>query len=235
MRYFHGTDYTSGMDIIRNGFHPNTQIWKTSTPNTIYVISEEYDNSGNEYVNVEDLPALRIALEAGQIAAATKNQFDDKIIVFELETDSIHFEHDKTKGAPSDSYCCLANELNDLIKYGDIKMTCHILTEAYVPYLRIFYLINLYEGYYSFEDDMKNIIKHIKNIDTCWFYDDYIGVYSEITTYPVGYISNEQKITDLKTEIKQLKEHMEHCAYGKSDLLHLYSLEQQLQELEETE
>lgn len=43
----------------------------------------------------------------------------------------------------------------------------------------------------------------------------------------------EEKIKKLKNEIKYEKKKMKCCAYGKSDLMYLYELEEELEELEE--
>lgn len=42
----------------------------------------------------------------------------------------------------------------------------------------------------------------------------------------------EKRIEDLKYEIKYEKNKMEYCGYGKSDLMYLYGLEAELEELE---
>ena len=43
----------------------------------------------------------------------------------------------------------------------------------------------------------------------------------------------EKRIEDLKKEIRYEKRKMKCCAYGKSDLMYLYGLEEELKELEE--
>ena len=43
----------------------------------------------------------------------------------------------------------------------------------------------------------------------------------------------EKRIEELKKEIRYEKRKMKCCAYGKSDLMYLYGLEEELKELEE--
>lgn len=185
MRYFHGTSYEAGINIIQNGFNSGNKIWNCSAFDKIYFAIEHYD-SYNYYVldddSVENLPVWRFVIEAGQIAAAHNNQSEEDLFVFEFDIpDNIEIEEDNSCENMNDCYQIGADKLNVLINDGTIKMTIYQVQKAYVPCLRIFYLKDLSDKYYFVQDmNLANITKKLKGIEADWFYD-YLGQYESYT------------------------------------------------------
>ena len=183
MKYYHGTDYDSGLSIIRNGFNPDHTVWNCSSDNVTYLVDEQYDD-GPYGDDLNDIPAVKFALMAGQIAAARYEQTHDKIIVFELDIpDNIPI--DKDTSCPNIYNCHQINNeiLNENIANKHISMKIHILKNAYMPCLRIFYLCNLDDNLYIHNNDSEiNVINTLKKTDQCWFYDEYMGLFDDHIT-----------------------------------------------------
>lgn len=190
MKYYHGTDYDSGISIIKTGFNPDHTVWNCSSDRVTYLVDELYDN-GPYGEDLNDIPAIRFALMAGQIAAAHNEQQSDKIIIFELDIpDDVFVEYDKSC---SNMYHChqINNDiLNENIRNKNITMTIHVLHRAYVPCLRIFYLCNLDDNLYIHNNESElDVINVLQKTNTCWFYDEYMGLFdtSDIITIDIEY------------------------------------------------
>ena len=132
-QYIHGTSYESAMNILQNGFQDVEQkIW---------------DCSGYGYMYFRDADseeAQFMAISNGQIAAAYTNSKETYIAVIVLEmsdelSDEI-FEEDLSCENMYDCYQVEINTLNKFIASGDIKAKIQFFDEAYIPYLRPFYL-----------------------------------------------------------------------------------------------
>lgn len=181
MKYYHGTNYDSGLNIMKNGFEHNTTIWNCSNKNLTYLISEEYDDGPytSDKPEPNDIPAFRFATGAAQIAAANSNQLTDQLFVFEFDiNENIPLDEDISCSNMYDCYQIDNKTLNEHIINGDIKINIYLLNKAYVPYLRIFYLKDLSTEFYTPNNqDLQTIIEQMKNIETCWFYDDYMSYF----------------------------------------------------------
>lgn len=189
MKFYHGTSYESGMNIIKSkSFGHIDTVWTCSDNDMTYCVSEEYDGSREA--------AIRTAVEAGQIAAAHINSKFTDIILFEFDTD------DDTENFLPDVSCentdyfyQIDNDiLNDMIASGEVKMKIYRVRNAYEPYMRAFYVASLYSNrYYRFDDKrLEKACRCLQTADTCWFFDDYINSYNDPT---------ETEITDKFEEI----------------------------------
>lgn len=181
MKYYHGTNYDSGLNIMEHGFEHNVTIWNCSNKNLTYLVSEEYDDGPYTFDNPEpnDIPAFRFATGAAQIAAANSNQLTDQLFVFEFDINEDILLHEDISCNNMD-YCYQIDNktLNKYILNGDIKINIYLLNKAYVPYLRIFYLKDLPTEFYTPNDqNLETIIEQMKNIETCWFYDNYMNYF----------------------------------------------------------
>ena len=187
MRYFHGTDRASYDNIMKHGFFTDKKtIWKCSDSDNIYLVSEDYDRDYYDGT-LENLPAVRFAVEAGQIAAANANSQSTDVFVFEFDIDgNIELLSDSSCPNMDDCYEIGIEDLNKLISDNKVKIKIHCMHDAYEPNLRLFYLIGVFENtYYQCEDGrllqvMQRFEKSVN--DSCWFYDEYLGSFSSYTT-----------------------------------------------------
>lgn len=178
MKYYHGTDMESGLNIIKSGkFGADATVWNCTSNTTTYVVSEEYDDDPD--------CAIRFAVEAGQIAAADKDSKSVNIMIFEFESSPDNFLPDCSCENMYDCYEIENDDLNKLIENGEIKMRVLIAEDAYEPYMRIFYLKNLVSNsYYDFADKrLEEVCKNIEKWDSIFFIDEFLGVYSNLTEY----------------------------------------------------
>lgn len=184
MKYYHGTDFLSAQNILKNGFSSNKEtVWTCSVPNYLYVAREDYDDYDDydgDFDDMLDIPAVRIAVEAAQIAAAHTNQLTKDVFVFEFDIpDDIEVEEDVSCENMYGCYQLDVNELNSNIQDGTIQVTAYKFNNAYVPDLRIFYLTNLNSQYYAFLDnELASIADKLKTSVQDWFYEDYVGTWS---------------------------------------------------------
>ena len=179
MRYYHGTDYASGLNIIENGFSDADTVWTCSDDSVTYLVSENYDGGPYYEDNYEpkNVPAFGFATGAAQIAAANCNQLTDKVIVFEFEIpDDIELHEDSSCENMYHCYQIDNDTLNEYIRTNKIKMTTYILHKAYVPYLRVFYLKDINLNYYhTCESDLMDILNDLAKVEAYWFYDNYLN------------------------------------------------------------
>lgn len=173
MKYYHGTSYESGMNILKtHKFNNINPIWDCSVCGVTYVVSEEFEDSADA--------AIQLAIEAGQIAAAHKNSQSSKIIVFEFDTESDEFEDDISCENMHECYQIDNDTLNNLIQTGDIKVRVLVFDNAYEPFVRPFYLTAISKKYYTFEDDsLERVCRNISTGEINWFYEDYLHCYEQ--------------------------------------------------------
>lgn len=189
MRYYHGTDYESGLNIIKHGFVHDETIWNCSDDTQIYLVSEEYDDGPyvEDNTNPDNYPAFRFAIEAGQIAAAHNNQTNDALFVFAFDIpdddSSINLNKDTSTENQTDCYEINSAHLTTCIRENKIKMTPYIIHGAYVHFLRIFYLKDLSDDYYIPDEELLEILESMKHVEALWFYDEYLGVYNSYETF----------------------------------------------------
>ena len=174
MRYYHGTDYESGISILRHGFHSQNRIWNCSNPNHTYLVRDNGDENDNDDIS--------FAINAAQMAAAHKNSNNTNLIIFAFDFDDEADEYIMPDmSCPNmDSYNCYqieSEDLNKLIKSNNIKVQIRFVEMGYIPYLRAFYLASPCEDYYTidYDDLLYDVVMRIKRMsmrtDTCWFYD----------------------------------------------------------------
>lgn len=201
MKYYHGTNYEAGINILRHGFAKNT-IWSCSNPSNVYMICEQFENDDHLYTEMDDLPALRFAIEAAQIAAAYQDSKCEAIFVFEFDIpDEMTIEPDSSCENMYDCYEIDCDTLNTRIQTQEITITTYLFHHAYVPYLRIFYLKQVNKNYMQLKDpSLRRAIESIRNVETFWFYDDFVGIYEDYEIYKKGNDTNEnRKLTEQKS------------------------------------
>lgn len=147
MKFFHGTDEASAQRIIKNGFadRPQETLWTCSNNEKLYVVSSKHDD------------AIRLALNAGQIAAAIKNQQTKKIYIFEFKiTDpAISDEFLEEDDSCRNMYHCFtfdSSDLDELIAKGWVQMKYYEF-DAYLPMFRPFYVCHLDEKLMELKDE----------------------------------------------------------------------------------
>lgn len=193
MRYYHGTDEKAGIRILRYGFGMNlckTPKWKTlnwtcSDPNMTYFVSENYDRStDDEITDFKELPAVRFAIEAGQIASAHNKSNRHDIIIFELTIDDKYMSPDTSINDMNDCYQIPTKLLNQLIAERKASIKAFSFKNAYEPALEVFYLVNLNPSYYHASNKAsQKIIDDLRTHNSGFpFMEDYIGVYDDYTS-----------------------------------------------------
>lgn len=145
-RFLHGTSYESAMNIVRNGLRTEkSKVWTCSSTDFIYVRDAEEEDS--EFLTVE----------SGQIAAAYADSKSTNIGIIEITirddelADSI-VEDDNSCDGTDRCYQIDIELLNEGIGNGTISVKAIIRKDAYIPYLRVFYLANLNREYIQIND-----------------------------------------------------------------------------------
>lgn len=173
--YMHGTDYESAMNILKNGLSSAKEtVWTCSNPRMIYCR------------DAEDEDAQWLSIESGQIASAYKDLKVTEVCILRiLIPDNIAEEIVEDDNSVPDKrmYGCYQIDidvLNDYIRNGDVKLYVDIYSNAYVPYLRPFYLAYLNTEIIQFNDKLLTqaieVIKssNISMFDEILSYDDII-------------------------------------------------------------
>ena len=168
--YIHGTSYENALDIFKNGFKSENKdmIWECSNSNMLYV-----RNRKDEY---EDEDNLFLAIEAGQIAAAKLNSFSTKIGIIEIEmSDEISENCVSDDTSCENMYGCFEiniDELNKYIKKGEASAVIYVYENAYIPYLRPFYLTGVKLSYMNIKDALLlNAIDVINSSKECLYFE----------------------------------------------------------------
>lgn len=165
-KLYHGTSIESARNIVKNGFdNPVETIWNCSDPDVLYVRnSEEFAYDDYESPETE---AIRECIYSGQIAAAMADSKETKIAVLEfLVPDEIfesEFEKDYSCENMDGCYEIPKDVLQELIDNGTIKMNILVSDDAYIPYLRIFYLSSLVgnRNMDFYDETLENVCKEI--------------------------------------------------------------------------
>lgn len=169
--FLHGTSDENAHNMIKSnklGKNHKT-IWTCSNPNLLYMY------------NADDEDAIQLSVESGQIAAAYMNSKSTRIAVISLDIpDNIVNELvnpdcscENTNGCFQINY----NDLNNYIKSNIIKAQINYYDNAYIPYLRPFYLSYLNSRYMTISDPLLKIaIKMLKDND----------IFIEDILYPPG-------------------------------------------------
>lgn len=174
MVYWHGTTYTSGLDIMRSRrFSSVHRIWEDSSVDNVYFYKDEIDK--------EEHAGLRSVLENAQLSMAARNELSTQVAVVKLTVpDELEFEDDIS--AETMSYYSAVQidrqELNRMIETGEIQMEVLFFPDVYVPGIRLFYLAlvgdNILSNLTEFE---KRIVKEIKRTG--------VDIYEEAMADPV--------------------------------------------------
>lgn len=176
-KFMHGTDYESALDIVKNGFRSNkSTVWTCSNADMLYV--RDADNEDTEYLTIE----------AGQIAAAYRGSNSTRIGVIAIEmsdelADEI-VEDDNSCENTEGCYQILIDDLMTYLKTGDIKVTIEVYDDAYVPYMRAFYLSNLNSEYLQIKDNL--LLQAMRVLSNNSVYIEDIFMYGEVVeTYAI--------------------------------------------------
>ncbi len=170
-KLYHGTSIEAARNIVKNGFdHLGETIWSCSDWNVLYVRnSEEFAYDDYESPETE---AIRECIYSGQIAAAMTDSKETKIAVLEfLVPDEIfesEFEEDDSCENMDGCYEISKDVLQELINDNAIQMNVLVSDDAYIPYLRVFYLSSVVNNRNMdiYDETLENICKEInkKNI-----------------------------------------------------------------------
>jgi len=170
MLFYHGTTLRSAKNILNHGFKDVGTVWNCSTPNCVYIVAADNTNRNSD-------DAIRFAIEAAQLASAIKNVNDTDIAVFEFDVPDEIIENDILPDISCPNmngcYTITTNILNNYIATNNIKMRIKRIKNAYIPYLRPFYLMDINTEYIPDCDmvflEAVKTIKSSNHFD--WFYD----------------------------------------------------------------
>ncbi len=160
--FYHGTTVESAMQILKNGFAGviDSTIWNVSDADKLYMRELNCDEDGYD-------ESLRYCIENAQIAAAIRNSMDSRIAVIKFIVDDKAiiqfdemFESDDSCDNMEDCFQVDKVLLQECIDNGTIKASIDVYDDAYVPYLRVFYLAGLEMSYLDIEDNL--LIKAIE-------------------------------------------------------------------------
>ena len=133
MKLYHGTSYLAFLSIMKKGFDSVKTIWTVSDSRLTYLAAD------NEY---DEQAGFEFAHNAAIIAAAMINQMDDRLVVFEFDfPDQVMDDYVTEDSSCENMYDCYeinSEDLNELIRSGQVSVTIHVLQNAYNPNLRIF-------------------------------------------------------------------------------------------------
>lgn len=159
MILLHGTTYDAFQKIILNGFKDADPVWICSNPNKTYLVAV-----GDHYQTDE---AVRIAYEAGQIAAAKSNTHCEDIVVFIFDfPDDIadkELYNDISCENTEGFYEINNDTLNKLIDAGKISYDTKTIEHAYIPWLRPFYLAYLNRENIELDDKLTSVCEKIRS------------------------------------------------------------------------
>ena len=175
--YLHGTDYESAMSIVANGLTTEKKtVWTCSRKDMLYVRDSEKEEA--EFLTVE----------SGQIAAAYKDSKSTNIglvkITMSDELADELVEDDNSCEGTDGCYQIDIDALNEYVQKGAISITVVIRKDAYIPYLRAFYLSHLSLDYMQIDDS--TLMYAIKIIAQNGIFIDEMLEYGDIeATYEV--------------------------------------------------
>lgn len=155
MNYYHGTDYESGMQIIKEGFRNKNRIWTCSNRSKTYMAeADPDDNNLNSVVN------------NAQLTAAHNDSKSTELIIFEMDIsddtrDNYMYED---MSCPNMEHCWEidSNTLNRLIRNKEITLKAYVLHDGYIPMFRPLYIATtVAENDYYNNDVTTNKYKHL--------------------------------------------------------------------------
>lgn len=151
-KLYHGTSVDAGLQILESGeFDCSDTVWICSYGDRLYLHGSLKDEDNCDYYNI------RYAIESAQITAASTDQRCDGVIIFEFEIPE-KYDHDELTEDCScenayNAFEINCEDLNELIKNGEIKVKARLYKDAYTHYLTPFYLRCLVDNtYYEFKD-----------------------------------------------------------------------------------
>jgi hypothetical protein len=166
--FLHGTTYESIQNIRQHGFSEDKRtVWDCSRDDMLYCRISTMEDA--EYLCISN----------AQITAAHQNSKETKLglLVIDIPDNMADdlVEIDDSCENMDDCYQIPIEDLNKAIKTGKVKISCRIFKDAYVPYLRPFYLADIFGNpYITFEEPMLvNAIKELVRSET--FLEDIRG------------------------------------------------------------
>lgn len=168
MFLLHGTTIAAACNIIIDGFQTVDTISTCSDPCSTYMVEV-----GNKYTEAE---AISFACEMAQIASAKLGVYDTDIAIFGFnipdEITDIYLLPDISCKNMDDCWCIDNERLNELILNGSISCSPKVIPDAYIPYLRPFYLIHTaYQTLMSLDKTLKNVCDNLQRTDNMDLYD----------------------------------------------------------------
>ena len=172
--YYHGTTVEAAKSIISNGFDGATDtVWNCSNSDLLYVRDKEL---------FEEDEAKYLCVESGQIAAAVTDSKETSIIVFEFlvpdEVAEKYFEEDDSCENMDGCFQIDRDELTSLVERGTIQVRVYEAKDAYIPYLRVFYISGLISNRnMTINDDLLyRACETVAKSDACaYLYEDLFG------------------------------------------------------------
>lgn len=170
--FLHGTTYENAMTIINNQKFNNNDIetvWTCSNPDLLYLRDADTDEATWQTV------------ESAQLAAAYLNSQSQQIAIIQLKmSDELADEIIENDMSCPDTDGCFQldkEELDFHIANGNIQCQVLFYNNAYIPYLRPFYLTSICTKYMSFKDKTLEYAIQILNknsifIDELYEYGD---------------------------------------------------------------
>ncbi len=164
--FYHGTTMECARSILKKGFNSETDtVWSCSDCDKLYV----RDLNSNNW-NDED-ECIYFTIESGQIAAAYLNSLETSIAVFKFMVDDDvaeqFFEEDYSCENMDGCYQIEKVDLDKLIEQGAITCELYEAKDAYIPYLRPFYLRFIADSPYMYIEDqlLRYTIEKIQNVE----------------------------------------------------------------------
>ena len=136
MLFLHGTTASAARSIVETGFQAVDTVWTCSDPRNTYIVEV-----GTKY---DEREAVCFACDNARIAAAKLGVQDTDIVIFGFDFPSdIADENllpDISCANMDDCWSIDNDTLNSLIQSGKVSCTAKVIKNAYIPYLRPFYL-----------------------------------------------------------------------------------------------
>jgi len=167
--FLHGTSFESGINILEHGLVSNKEtVWNCSDPGMIYC--RDIDDQGYD-------ETLSLSIESGQCTAAYQDSKSTQIAIVRIEmsedTAEEIVEEDISCPNMYECYQIDIDSLNELIAAGEARLYVDFYEDAYIPYLRLFYIRWTEEEFMSFDDPVLTRAKKlVSEMDTSYIVDD---------------------------------------------------------------
>lgn len=167
--FLHGTSFESGRNILEHGLIKNKgTVWTCSDPDMIYcrdIDDADYDET------------LFLSIESGRCAAAYQDSKSTQIAVVRIEIEESIAEGivEEDNSCPNmyECYQIDIDTLNELIVSGTARLYVDFYEDAYIPYMRIFYIAWANDEFMSFDDPVLTRAKKlVSEMDTSYIMDD---------------------------------------------------------------